>query len=185
MSQGQEWQNNGFPPVRISVNVSAVELGSEGFVSRVRGALESSRFPPDLLELELTETFLLVAAKSTEIVLTALKNLGVHLALDDFGTGFSSFSHLKHYPIDTLKIDQSFVAGIAEASTACGIVKAMIAMGANLGIRVVAEGVETARQLALLKQYRCPEAQGFYFGHPVPPTDVSWEIKHKKLALAG
>jgi EAL domain-containing protein (putative c-di-GMP-specific phosphodiesterase class I) len=122
---------------------------------------------PRFLELELTETFLVQDSTATLTVLQDLKQLGVNLALDDFGTGYSSLNHLKRFPIDTLKIDRSFVRTITTNSDDASIVCAVISMGKNLHMRVVAEGVETRAQLSFLQDHECPFGQGYYFSQPL------------------
>jgi diguanylate cyclase (GGDEF)-like protein/PAS domain S-box-containing protein len=166
--QAVAWRTDNLPPMRIAVNVSAVELRDKGFAERVRLALASSGLPPHLLELELTETFLMQDAASTAVVLNSLKALGVRLALDDFGTGYSSLSHLKSFPIDTLKIDRAFVQELNSNPEDASIVRAVITLGKSLQMRVVAEGVESAVQLASLQEFLCPEGQGYLFGRAVP-----------------
>jgi diguanylate cyclase (GGDEF)-like protein/PAS domain S-box-containing protein len=165
--QARAWQGAGLPPMCMAINVSAVELRHPDFVAGVRAILQETELAPRYLELELTETFLMQDSQSTATVLRALKEMGVRLALDDFGTGFSSLSHLKSFPIDTLKIDQSFVRNLATDAGDAGIVSAVISMGRSLHMRVVAEGVETREQLAFLQEQRCPEGQGYYFGRPL------------------
>ncbi len=169
--QAQAWEKAGRQPMRISVNVSAVELRNKDFVASVRDVLTETGLNPSHLELELTETFLMQDWKSTATVLHALKDMGVQLALDDFGTGYSSLSYLKRFPIDTLKIDQSFVRDLTTDADDASIVSAVISMGKSLHKRVVAEGVETREQLAFLQQQNCPEAQGYYFSKPVVAGD--------------
>jgi diguanylate cyclase (GGDEF)-like protein/PAS domain S-box-containing protein len=165
--QNRAWQDKALPPMRIAVNVSAVELRAKGFVDGVRAILNETGLAPNCLELELTETFLTQNATSTARVLDALKEMAVQLALDDFGTGYSSLSYLKRFPIDTLKIDQSFVRDIAVDEDDAGIVSAVISMGKSLHMRVVAEGVETLEQLTFLRRQGCPEGQGYYFNRPM------------------
>jgi EAL domain-containing protein (putative c-di-GMP-specific phosphodiesterase class I) len=158
--------------MRIAINVSAVELRDKDFVEHVRITLADTGLAPHLLELELTETFLMQDSSSTAVVLRSLKDLGVRLALDDFGTGYSSLSHLKGFPIDTLKIDRAFVTELTTNADDASIVSAVITLGKSLQIRVVAEGVESAEQLAKLQDYRCPEGQGFYFGRAVAGDEL-------------
>jgi diguanylate cyclase (GGDEF)-like protein/PAS domain S-box-containing protein len=165
--QARAWRDAGLPPLRIAVNVSARELREKDFVAAVLAALTDTGVEPACLELELTESFLMQDATVTGAVLQALKDLGVMLALDDFGTGYSSLSHLRRFPIDTLKIDQSFVRDLATDADDASIVNAVISMGESLNMRVVAEGVETRDQVAFLQQHGCPVAQGYYFGRPV------------------
>ncbi|HEU4627340.1 MAG TPA: EAL domain-containing protein [Steroidobacteraceae bacterium] len=162
--QIRAWQDSGLSLTSIAINVSAVELRARDFVSDVRAILMETGLAPYCLELELTETFLMQDSKSTAAVLRALKDMGVQLALDDFGTGYSSLSHLRLFPIGILKIDQSFVHDLTTDSDDASIVTALISMGRSLHMRVVAEGVETREQLAFLREQRCPEGQGHYFG---------------------
>lgn len=166
--QTRAWRDAGLPPVRMAINVSALELRENDFPATVGATLLKTGLEPWNLELELTETFLMQEATATAAVLQALKDLGVMLALDDFGTGYSSLSHLQRFPIDTLKIDQSFVRDLATNVDAASIVSAVIGMGKSLDMRVVAEGVETRDQVAFLREHGCPEAQGYYFSRPMP-----------------
>jgi diguanylate cyclase (GGDEF)-like protein/PAS domain S-box-containing protein len=165
--QARIWQSCGLPALRIAVNISAVELRAKDFVAGVRAILAQTGLKPSDLELELTETFLMQDSNSTNAVLKELKDLGVHLALDDFGTGYSSLSYVKRFPIDTLKIDRSFVRDIAVDADDASIVSAVISMGKSLQMRVVAEGVETTEQLAFLQKQGCPFGQGYLFSPPV------------------
>ena len=165
--QARAWQDLGLRPVRMAVNVSAVELRASDFVAGVNDILTETGLDPRYLELELTESFLMQDSKSTVAVLEALKGMGVQLALDDFGTGYSSLSYLKRFPIDTLKIDQSFVRDLTTDADDASIVTAVISMGKSLHMGVVAEGVETQEQLAFLREQSCPEGQGYYFSRPV------------------
>jgi diguanylate cyclase (GGDEF)-like protein/PAS domain S-box-containing protein len=165
--QGRAWQDAGLPPMRIAVNISAAELRAKDYVAGVRAILLETGLEPGYLELELTETFLMQDSTSTTDVLQALKGMGVHLALDDFGTGYSSLSYLRRFPIDTLKIDQSFVRDLTTDADDASIVSAVISMGKSLHKRVVAEGVETPEQLAFLQEQNCPEGQGYYLSQPL------------------
>lgn len=165
--QSRAWRAAGLPPMRIAINISTVELRDKGFVERVGGILEEHGLVPQDLELELTETFLMHDSNSAAAVLHSLSDLGVRIALDDFGTGYSSLSHLKRFPIDTLKIDRSFVRNLPTDADDASIVSAVIGMGKGLQVRVVAEGVETQGQLAFLRKWGCPEGQGYYFSRPV------------------
>jgi diguanylate cyclase (GGDEF)-like protein/PAS domain S-box-containing protein len=165
--QGQAWQDIGLAPIRIAVNISAIELRAKDFLSGIGVILAETGLDPRFLELELTETFLLQDSIATLAVLRDLKQLGLNLALDDFGTGYSSLNHLKRFPIDTLKIDRSFVSTIITNSDDASIVCAVISMGKNLHMRVIAEGVETREQLAFLQDRECPFGQGYYFSQPL------------------
>jgi diguanylate cyclase (GGDEF)-like protein/PAS domain S-box-containing protein len=166
--QTQAWLNRGLPAVPVSVNISAVEFRHKGFLDGVAQTLKETGLSANFLELEVTESILMHDAESSAITLEALKNLGVKLAIDDFGTGYSSLSYLKRFPIDTLKIDQSFVRDIATDCDDATIVSAVIGMGINLKQRVIAEGVETQEQLEFLLSRQCVGGQGFLFGRPVP-----------------
>jgi diguanylate cyclase (GGDEF)-like protein/PAS domain S-box-containing protein len=171
--QGKVFESLGLTSLRIAINVSAVELRDKDFVEYVRLILRESGLAPHLLELEITETFLMQDSSSTAVVLRSLKDLGVRLALDDFGTGYSSLSHLKGFPIDTLKIDRAFVSELTTNADDASIVRAVITLGKSLKIRVVAEGVESAEQLAKLQDFQCPEGQGFYFGRGVAGDEIA------------
>jgi diguanylate cyclase (GGDEF)-like protein/PAS domain S-box-containing protein len=169
--QARAWQVAGMPGLSISTNVSPVELRAPGFVAGVRAILTETGLEPHCLELELTESVLIDDSRSVADVLKELKDIGVLLALDDFGTGYSSLTHLRRFPVDALKIDQSFVSDLATDEGGAGIVTAMIGMGKSLGMQVVAEGVETQQQLEILQDRGCPQAQGYYFSRPVPSED--------------
>ena len=157
----------------MAVNISAAEFRHEGFLEGVAQILKETGLAPHYLELELTESILMHDVESSASVLEALKAMGVQLAIDDFGTGYSSLSYLKRFPIDTLKIDQSFVRDIATDVDDATIVAAVIGMGRNLKQRVIAEGVETQEQLEFLQARHCDEGQGFHFSHPVSAADFA------------
>jgi diguanylate cyclase (GGDEF)-like protein/PAS domain S-box-containing protein len=169
--QAHAWQVAGLQCLCIAINVSSLELRAPGFVSGVRQALEEAGLEPHHLEIELTETGLMKESESIVAVLNELKAVGVTLALDDFGTGYSSLSHLKYFPIDTIKIDQSFVRDLGADEDGTNIVTALIGMGKSLQIRVVAEGIETLAQLEILREHACPQGQGFFFSRPVPAEE--------------
>ena len=174
-AHAQSWQAAGLPPVSVAVNISAVQFRHKGFLDSVASILNDTGLAPCYLELELTESVLMQDANGTASVLKTLKAMGVRLALDDFGTGYSSLSYLKRFPIDTLKIDQSFLRDITHAtdnSDDAAIVATVVGMGKILNQRVIAEGVETREQMAFLQVQGCAEAQGFYFSHPVTAEDV-------------
>ncbi|GCB02317.1 diguanylate cyclase/phosphodiesterase (GGDEF & EAL domains) with PAS/PAC sensor(s) [Sulfuriferula multivorans] len=165
--QARAWQDAGLQPITVAVNTSAIEFRAKDFLENVRATLADTGLEPRYLELELTESVLMRDAASTDSMLHALAGLGVKLAIDDFGTGYSSLSYLKQFPIDTLKIDQSFVNQITSNPDDATIVSAVIGMGKSLRQSVIAEGVETAEQYAFLLGQQCDEGQGYYFGHPV------------------
>lgn len=171
--QVQAWLDSGLRAVPVAVNISAVEFGHEHFLDGVARILKETGLDPRYLELELTESMLMHDAEASATVLEALKAMGVKLAIDDFGTGYSSLSYLKRFPIDTLKIDQSFMRDIATDAEDATIVDAVIGMGRNLKQRVIAEGVETHEQLAFLQDRQCDVGQGFHFSHPVSAADFA------------
>jgi len=162
----------GLKVVPVAVNVSAVEFRARDFLSGIRAVLIATGLDPQDLELELTEGVLMQDAESAVVTLLALKAMGVKLAVDDFGTGFSSFTYLRRFPVDTLKVDKSFVHEITEDSDGTTIVNAMINIGKSLKQRVVAEGVETRSQLDFLQRHGCDEGQGCYLSHPVTAEQV-------------
>jgi diguanylate cyclase (GGDEF)-like protein/PAS domain S-box-containing protein len=165
--QSRAWSEAGFGVMPVAVNVSAVEFQSKDFLSGVRAVLIATGMEPKNLELELTETVLMQDAESAVVTLRALKAMGVRLAIDDFGIGYSSFTYLRRFPVDTLKLDQSFVQEITADPQRITMVGAMINIGKSLNQRVIAEGVETRSQLDFLQRHGCGEGQGFYFSHPV------------------
>jgi EAL domain-containing protein (putative c-di-GMP-specific phosphodiesterase class I) len=171
--QSRIWQDEGLPLLRIAVNVSAVELRARDFIAVVGTILAETGSAADRLELEITESSLMQDSTATSVVLSGLKDMGINLALDDFGTGYSSLSYLRRFPIDTLKIDRSFVYDLVTNPDDASIVSAVISMGKSLHMRVVAEGVETRKQLAFLQTHSCPDGQGYYFSEAVMPEQFS------------
>jgi diguanylate cyclase (GGDEF)-like protein/PAS domain S-box-containing protein len=165
--QARAWSDLGLGVVPMAVNVSAAEFGNIDFLSGVRTALIATGVAPANLELELTESVLMHDAKATIKTLNALKTMGVQLAIDDFGTGCSSFSYLQRFPINVLKLHQSFVHGITNGQADAPLLSAMIGIGKSLKQRVIAEGVETQAQLKFLQRHHCNEGQGYYFSRPV------------------
>jgi diguanylate cyclase (GGDEF)-like protein/PAS domain S-box-containing protein len=165
--QMRAWQDAGLPLLPLAVNVSAVEFRDESFVEGLRAILSETGLEARYLELELTEGVLMEHAESTAAVLQQLKMMGVHLVVDDFGTGYSSLSYLQQFPIDVLKIDQSFVHRITADPNDSPLVSAIIDMGKNLKQRVIAEGIETQVQLAFLQAHHCTEGQGYLFSRPL------------------
>jgi len=165
--QAREWQEASVPFKRISINVSATEFRAKTFVAGVKSALRETGLEPRYLDLELTESVLMARAKVAVSILRELKTMGLHLAVDDFGTGYSSLSYLQEFPIDILKIDRSFVQRITGDADDSTIVRAIIDLGKNLNLRVIAEGIETQQQLTLLQTQCCAEGQGYLFSRPV------------------
>ncbi|MBN1141639.1 MAG: GGDEF domain-containing protein [Deltaproteobacteria bacterium] len=166
------WLQNGLPPLRFSVNLSGTQLKQPDLMEIVDNALAEADLAPHGLELELTESILMAPKELTMKTLMALKKRGIGLAIDDFGTGYSSLHYLKHFPIDRLKIDQSFVRDIVSEKDDAAIVDAIISMTRSLGLEVIAEGVETWEQLNYLRRQNCHEMQGFYFCRPLPFDEI-------------
>jgi diguanylate cyclase (GGDEF)-like protein len=165
--QSREWQRQGLRPIRVSVNLSVHQLRQGKLVSLVRQVLDEAGLMPEYLELELTESQLLDSVEHIISTFKQLRELGVKLAIDDFGTGYSSLSYLKRFPVDYVKIDQAFIRGLNEGTEDAAITRAIIAMAHSLELKVVAEGVENAEQLAFLKAHYCDEVQGYLISRPV------------------
>jgi EAL domain-containing protein (putative c-di-GMP-specific phosphodiesterase class I) len=161
--QVQAWLDAGLQAVPVAVNISAAEFRHKDFLAGVTTILQETGLDPGYLELELTETILMHDVDAAVMLLEALKAMGVRLVIDDFGTGYSSLSYLQRFPIGILKIDQSFVRDIVNDTDDATIVTAVIGMGKNLKLRVIAEGVETREQLEFLQNQQCDEGQGFHF----------------------
>jgi diguanylate cyclase (GGDEF)-like protein len=177
--QNRAWQDAGLPRIRVSVNLSSRQL-KRSLIETVAHALQVSGLEPRYLSLELTESVLVNHHKEGTDALHALRAMGLHLAVDDFGTGYSSFSYLKHFPLDTLKIDRSFIREIAVQPDDAAITTAIIAMGHALGLRVIAEGVETEAHLTLLQKQGCDEIQGYLVGRPVPADRFVEHLARKR-----
>ncbi|WP_219094566.1 bifunctional diguanylate cyclase/phosphodiesterase [Pseudomonas sp. UMAB-40] len=167
--QACAWQAAGLPRLCMSVNVSAIDFRQRGFVEGIEQVLEQTGLDPSLLELEITEGVLMQNVDATVTALKQIKALGVRLAIDDFGTGYSSLSYLRRFPIDVLKIDQSFIRGLSRDSNDAALVSAIISLGKSLKLTIIAEGVETLEQLDFLKAHQCEEGQGYYFSKAVAP----------------
>jgi EAL domain-containing protein (putative c-di-GMP-specific phosphodiesterase class I) len=166
-TQGKAWADAGLCPLTISVNVSALQIRSDSFLANLVAVLHETGLNPGSLNIEVTESGLMERAKFGSPILTSLRDKGIQVSVDDFGTGYSSLSYLRKLPIDALKIDQSFVRQISTTPDDTTIVSAIISMGRSLRLKVVAEGVESAEDVAFLKKQKCDEAQGFFFGRPV------------------
>jgi len=177
--QAKRWQAAGLPPCVVSVNVSPRQFRHDDLVMTIARVLKSSGLEPRYLEIELTESTVMHDGERMIETLHAIKNLGVNIAVDDFGTGYSSLSYLKRFPVDRLKVDRSFVQDIAADADDAAIVRTIIALGHNLGLKVVAEGVETEEQIEFLRANDCDELQGYYFSEPVS----AWRMT--KLMLRG
>jgi diguanylate cyclase (GGDEF)-like protein len=175
--QSRAWQRAGLEPLAVSVNISAPQFRQAGLAGRVAALLRETELDPRLLELELTESLVMHDAEEVIAILRELKGMGVMLAIDDFGTGYSSLAYLKRFPVDHLKIDQSFVRGIAEDADDAAIVSAVISLGKSLGLRLVAEGVETEAQRAFLEARGCEEIQGYLVGRPIPASELEARLR--------
>jgi EAL domain-containing protein (putative c-di-GMP-specific phosphodiesterase class I) len=175
--QARSWMDAGLPVTSMAVNVSAMEFRDKNFLEVLFATLRETGLDPSFLELELTESVLMKRVEFTASILQTLRKRGVQVAVDDFGTGYSSLSYLRKFPVDALKIDQSFVRQISTPGDDTTIVKAVIAMARSLKLRVIAEGVQTLEEVAFLRAYRCEEAQGYYFSRPVPPQQFAMLLK--------
>ena len=172
-AQARAWVDAGLPVTTMAVNVSAMEFRDENFLDGLFATLGETGLDPRCLELELTESVLMKRAESTASILQTLRERGVQVAIDDFGTGYSSLSYLRKFPVDALKIDQSFIRQISTAGEDTTIVTAVIGMAQSLKLRVVAEGVETQEELTFLQAHQCDEAQGHYFSPPLLPQQFA------------
>jgi diguanylate cyclase (GGDEF)-like protein/PAS domain S-box-containing protein len=172
-AQNVAWQRLGLPPICMAVNLSVRQFADPDLLQDIGDVLKSTGMAPQLLELEITEGMVIQHPMQAVKLLTAIKDMGVRLAIDDFGTGYSSLGQLKNFPIDTLKVDRSFIRDIATDAGDRAITEAIIAMGKTLSLTVVAEGVETAEQEAFLREHACDEMQGYYFSKPIPATDFA------------
>lgn len=181
-AQNVAWQRAGFPSMCMAVNVSARQFSDEFLLEDIKAALDRTGMAPELLELELTESMVIQNPERGIQILKEIKKLGVRIAIDDFGTGYSSLAQLKNFPIDTLKVDRSFIRDIPSNREDNTMTMAIIAMGKSLGLTVVAEGVETEAQQTFLSDNACDETQGFYFSKPVDPKEFEtlW-INHSQV----
>jgi EAL domain-containing protein (putative c-di-GMP-specific phosphodiesterase class I) len=169
--QARAWADAGLPKMTMAVNVSAMQFEQESFLDDLFTVLGETGLDPGSLELELTERALMKRADLAASILSTLRGKGIRVAVDDFGTGYSSLSYLRKFPLDALKIDQSFVSQITTIPDETVIITAIISMSRSLNLQVIAEGVETEDQLDFLKAHQCDEAQGYYFSRPVPPQE--------------
>ena len=179
------WQRQGAGPLRVAVNISARQLQRPGLEATVRRALDASGLSPHCLELEITESCVMLDPGHARGVLQSLRDLGVQLSIDDFGTGYSSLAYLKRLPLDRLKIDRSFIGGIPADGDDAVIVETIIVMTHKLGLRVIAEGVETSEQRRQLVRQGCDEMQGFLLAHPVAAAALPALLATLKSAAAS
>ena len=188
----QKWYSAGRNHMPIAVNISAKQIRDNHFVKLIRDILEQTQLPANLLEIEITESLLMEDIEKTIVILRELKDMGLSISIDDFGTGYSSLSYLKKLPVDTLKIDRSFVMDIAENEDDRAIVSAIISMAKSLNLRVIAEGVENQNQLNFLRNNLCHEIQGYFLSEPVELEDlesvilkIEEESEKQRDALTG
>jgi diguanylate cyclase (GGDEF)-like protein/PAS domain S-box-containing protein len=175
--QARVWAGGPARNVRISVNVSAWQLVDSQFISHLRKSIRANGISPQRLEIELTERVLIEEAETARAILESVHEMGVSISLDDFGTGYSSLSYLTQFRLDTLKIDRSFITHIEDNASASALVRAIVAMGHSLGLQMVAEGIETEGQAALLTQLGCQSLQGYLLSHPLPPEQVALKVR--------
>jgi diguanylate cyclase len=178
--QAKAWQDKGYPPLKMSVNLSSLQFQQDELIPMIRNALSESHLEARYLDIEITESIAMNDVVQVTDKLQQLKSLGIQLSMDDFGTGFSSLSYLKKFPIDTLKIDQSFVRDISVDEDSKKIVSAILAMAFSLDMNVIAEGVETYEQLQFLRSYGCHEAQGYLFSKPIPSDQLQLLLEQVK-----
>jgi diguanylate cyclase len=180
------WIEQGLPAFRMAVNISAVQFQQPQFHTMVKQVVEECGIDPQYLELELTESVVMKHAEHAAQTLWGLRELGVKLAIDDFGTGYSSLSYLRKFPIDRIKIDQSFIRFIKNTPANEAIVRAIVALGNSLGLETVAEGVESAEELACVVSYQCDEAQGYHFAKPLSHQDfTNWHLQFDEAGEIG
>jgi EAL domain-containing protein (putative c-di-GMP-specific phosphodiesterase class I) len=182
--QLKRWHDAGYPDLRIAVNLSSRQFLKPNFVGTIAGIIDEAGVDAKTLILEITESLLLQRSENNMSMLTQLCDMGVELSIDDFGTGYSSLAYLQRFPLRSLKIDRSFVSGIAENPGDTALVTAVIAMAHSLHLEVLAEGVETEQQEAFLKSHGCFAAQGFYYSAAVP-ADAFTELLRKQSAGAA
>jgi EAL domain-containing protein (putative c-di-GMP-specific phosphodiesterase class I) len=176
-AQNRMWQDKGLSPISMAVNLSARQLKQKDLVEKITGILETSGLEHKYAELELIERALMDEADLASVTMHLLNNAGIKIGIDDFGTGYSSLSYLNRFPVHKLKIDRSFISGIPSESSSMAITKAIINLAKGLGIRVVAEGVESEQQKAFLLKHGCDEIQGYLFSKPLPADQFEALLK--------
>jgi diguanylate cyclase (GGDEF)-like protein/PAS domain S-box-containing protein len=183
-AQNMAWQRQGLPPICMAVNLSVRQFDDENLLKDIIGALKISGMPAELLELELTESMVMRNPDRASRLLGAIKNLGVRLAIDDFGVGYSSLAQIRRFPIDTLKVDRSFIRNLPQSGEDCAITEAIIAMGRALSLTVIAEGVENQEQETFLRNLACDQSQGFHFSKPISDEAFS-DLLRQHTAARG
>jgi EAL domain-containing protein (putative c-di-GMP-specific phosphodiesterase class I) len=179
-AQNRAWQAAGFSPIQVSVNLSSSQFRQETLIKTISEVLHDTGLEPRYLVLELTESNLMKDAEATITMLHELKSMGLQLAIDDFGTGYSSLNYLKRFPLDTLKVDRSFVKNVTSDPDNAAITKAIIVLAHSLNLEVIAEGVETEKELVFLSSQNCDGIQGFFFSPPVPAELITQMLKERK-----
>jgi len=179
--QLKTWKSCGIDPEPVAVNISARQLEQKNFVTAISAILEKSEIENELLEIELTESILIKNSQKNAKKLSNLRKKGMKISIDDFGTGYSSLAYLSNFPFDKLKIDQSFIRDITTDKAAAALATSIISMAHSLGVRVIAEGVETEAQLNFLKTYNCDEIQGYYFSKPINASQFTALLKDKQM----
>ncbi|MCG7954957.1 MAG: EAL domain-containing protein, partial [Candidatus Thiodiazotropha endolucinida] len=180
--QVQQWNSQGLGPIQLAVNLSPLQFSDRNLVDEVRRCLVDSGLKPDYLELEITESAVMHNLTEATNAMRLLKEQGVKLAIDDFGTGYSSLSNLQHFPLDRIKIDQSFTREFQQNENVKEITLTIIEMAKRLKLKVIAEGVETEAQADHLQQYGCDGLQGYYYSHPVPAPELSVMLDQGELS---
>jgi len=171
--QAKNWAQDGYQDIKVAINISGLQFKQPDFLDKTARILKETGVDPKMLELELTESVIMERADKTVKTLNALKRMGLMLSIDDFGTGYSSLSYLKHFPIDRIKIDRSFVSDLANCPDDAAIVEAIISMAQSLKLKVVAEGVENIGQMNFLTSRQCDEVQGYYLALPMTAEELS------------
>lgn len=173
------WQKAGYLPITIAVNLSAKQFQQENITQLIASILQETKLQPQYLELEITETAIMDNAEKAITRLKEIANMGIKIVIDDFGTGYTSINYLKQFPVSILKIDQTFIKGLPTNPNDIAITSAVISLGHNLGLKIVAEGVETKAQLQFLIEHECDYAQGYYLSHPLPPEKIILQFLKK------
>jgi EAL domain-containing protein (putative c-di-GMP-specific phosphodiesterase class I) len=182
--QAAAWRERGHP-IGVSVNVSARQLDREALVSEVGRALRDAKLNPGALMIEVTETTIMRDTEATTRRLQLLKQLGVRVAIDDFGTGHSSLAYLRQFPVDALKIDRSFITGIAQSRDSAAMIHILVQLGKTLGLQTVAEGIEDPTELAVLQREQCGYGQGYLFARPLERSVVDELLEHTEITTNG
>jgi EAL domain-containing protein (putative c-di-GMP-specific phosphodiesterase class I) len=180
--QNKAWQDAGLPAVAVGVNVSALQFRLQDFPEKVAAVLRDTGLAAEYLELEITESVIMHGAEAAIATVRRLKAMGVKLSIDDFGTGYSSLSYLKQFPIDRLKLDQSFVRGLPSNADDMAISSAVLGMAKAMNLKVIAEGVENKEQMDFLFSRHCDEVQGYYFTKPLPAEEFATFLAQRRVA---